>query len=165
MKQNEILRKLRMTSKNKECSPCSTKFLILILQLVIGQKLNIDTVMAKELIAFFPRILLQDSSVIALHKSLFKHYPGSANQNGACSSLKVQAVYNLIDSTFSYFDITSFRDNDQKAAGKLDFLKTGDLLIRDLGYFSTKAFAKIMSKKAFFLSRLKQKYPILLPSK
>ena len=139
----------------KRMTPAASTFFLLILQYIIGEKLNSATVLAKELITFFPRILLQDSCVIALHKSLFKYYPGSANQNGNCSSLKVQAVYNILDSTFTHFNMTSFRQNDQAAAGKIDFLKKGDLLIRDLGYFSTKAFAKINSLGAFFISRLK----------
>lgn len=146
----------------KRISPMATAFFVAVLQTLIGREVNACKVIAKELLAFFPRILLQDSTVIALHKSLFKYFPGSSNQNGSTSSAKIQVVYNLLNSTFVYFKLTSFRENDQKAASELDFLKKGDLLIRDLGYFSIKVFRKICEEyEAFFLSRLRYGVNIL----
>ena len=139
----------------KKINSRTVSFFLYILQTLISKKMGLDKVVVKEMLTFFPRILVQDSTVIPLHKSLFKFFPGSSNQTGATSSLKIQAVYNILNSSFIFFDITSFRKNDQSAAPKLNFIEKGDLLIRDLGYFSSQSFRKIIEMNAFFLSRLK----------
>jgi len=139
----------------KKINSGTVSFFLCILETLIIKKMGLDDVFVKEILTFFPRILVQDSTIIPLHKSLFKFFPGSSNQNGASSSLKIQAVYNILNSSFIFFDITSFRKNDQAAAPKLNFIQKGDLLIRDLGYFSSKSFRKIIEMNAFFLSRLK----------
>jgi hypothetical protein len=139
----------------KRINSDAVDFFFHILQIIISHKIAVDKVFVNEILTFFPRILVQDSTVIPLHKSLFRYFPGSSNQNGSSSSLKIQAVYNILNSGFIFFDLTSFRKNDQGAASKLNFLQKGDLLIRDLGYFSTQSFRKITEMNAFFLSRLK----------
>lgn len=139
----------------KRINSDAVDFFIHILQIIISKKISVDKIFVNETLAFFPRILVQDSTVIPLHKSLFKYFPGSSNQNGASSSLKIQAVYNILNSSFIFFDLTSFRKNDQGVASNLNFLQKGDLLIRDLGYFTAESFRKITEMNAFFLSRLK----------
>jgi len=109
----------------------------------------------KDLSRLFSRIIIQDSTNIALNKSFFNAFPGSANQSGSSSSMRIQAAFNILDSSFTYFDFTSYRENDHKAAHKIDFIQPGDLLIRDLGYFSAKVFKKISDAKAYFISRLR----------
>jgi hypothetical protein len=52
------------------------------------------------------------------------------------------------------FKVGSFTDNDQKASKDiLQFIKEGDLVIRDLGYHVLKVLHSIVLKKAYFLSR------------
>jgi hypothetical protein len=75
--------------------------------------------------------------------------------------LKIQAVYDILTETFPRFELTPYTRNDQAASKDvLSFIQEGDLIIRDLGYFSLDAFKMIVRAKAFFLSRLRYGFSI-----
>lgn len=65
---------------------------------------------------------------------------------------------------FNYFHITNFRDPDTTSNPfACSILRKGDLLIRDLGYFSFESFLEIIKKNAYFLSRFKLHIPVFDP--
>jgi len=103
------------------------------------------------------RVLVVDSTLIALHSSLAACFPGASNQSGALqASARVQAVLDLVTGRFIDFQIGSFRDNDQKAASwSAGLVKTGDLILRDLGYFTLDSLRIITEKGAYFITRLR----------
>jgi len=113
----------------------------------------------------FRRVLIQDSTQIQLPEHLANYFPGPANQNrkrGA--ALKIQVVYNLLDETFHYFGLSGFRRTDQAASADiLSVAQPGDLVLRDLGYFATPIFQKLIDRGVHFLSRLRQDVAILDP--
>ena len=96
----------------------------------------------------FRRVLLQDSTQIRLPEHLANYFPGPTNQNrkdGA--ALKIQVVYDLLDETFPYFALSGFRRTDQAASADiLSVAKPGDLVLRDLGYFATPIFQKLIDR-------------------
>jgi len=68
--------------------------------------------------------------------------------------MRIQVTYSLSSGTFKDLSMDSFTDNDQGASGNIiRFLKAGDLVIRDLGYFTLKVLKQVASLNAFFLSR------------
>jgi hypothetical protein len=103
------------------------------------------------------RVLVADSTVIPLHPSLAAFFPGASNQ--ACSgqaAARVQAVLDLVTGRFVEFRLGSFRDNDQKAAAWMPgLLRAGDLILRDLGYFTLASLREIAEIGAFFVTRLR----------
>ncbi len=105
----------------------------------------------------FNRILLHDSTSIQLNANLADHFPGCKNQSKKpIAILKIQAIYDLISETFCKFNLSPFTRNDQKAGSDIfDILNPGDLVIRDLGYFTLRNFKVINSHDAYFISRLK----------
>ena len=105
----------------------------------------------------FGRVLLQDSTTLKLDARLAAFFPGSANQRGAKSGqLKIQSIYDLVSQRFVAFGLSSFRRNDQAAAGDvLSVLQAGDLVLRDLGYFVVRSLEQIQQAGGFFLSRLR----------
>lgn len=105
----------------------------------------------------FKRILINDSTSITLNSKLSKYFPGAKNQTKhKQSQLKLQVFYDFLSQRFCYFGITPFTDNDQSYAPEiLSLLRSGDLIIRDLGYFVLSVFNKIKQQGACFLSRLK----------
>jgi hypothetical protein len=111
----------------------------------------------KNLSSKFNRILLHDSTSIQLNAKLADHFPGCKNQSKKpIAILKIQAIYDLISESFCKFNLSPFTRNDQKAGSDIiDILKPGDLVIRDLGYFTLKNFNVINSHDAYFISRLK----------
>lgn len=104
----------------------------------------------------FDRVLIQDSTSLKLPEALKRAYPGSRNHCASTAIMKIQAVYDMVGDRFAAFSLSAFTRNDQAAA--LDILEVaaaGDLILRDLGYFTLDSLERIASKGAWFLSRLK----------
>ena len=109
---------------------------------------------ARGLFAPFRRVLLHDSTTLALHPRHATQFPGSTNQFQALSQLKIQLVCNLLQGRLEQVSFSGFTRNDQRAAPDvLAVLRPGDLIIRDLGFFVLAVFAAIIRRGAFFLSR------------
>jgi len=104
----------------------------------------------------FKRVLLQDSTTLLLPSGLAETYPGSVSRGEQKAILRLQCLINI--KTMRWLDITlkPFTSNDQSASKlALPLLKKGDLLIRDLGYFSIDVFRQIGRQQAFYISRLR----------
>lgn len=102
----------------------------------------------------FKEVYIQDSTIISLPDVLSPLYKGSVSKGKQKSSLRIQAVYGFLQGGFKIFELGNFTDNDQGASGNiLKIIKPGDLVIRDLGYFSLNVFKKIASIGAYFISR------------
>jgi hypothetical protein len=111
----------------------------------------------------FKRVLVNDSTSVALSQKLAFHFPGSGNQSKKHNAMiKIQATLDLLSETFVHFNITAFTHNDQRAAPDIvRIISAGDLIIRDLGYFVPQVFRAIMDKLAYFLSRYHHKTDLL----
>lgn len=106
------------------------------------------------LFAPFRRVLIHDSTTLALPPRYAADFPGSTNQHGTFSQVKIQVVCNLLQGRLEQTSFSGFTRNDQRAAPDiLPLLRPGDLVIRDLGYFVLSVFAAIIQSGAFFLSR------------
>jgi hypothetical protein len=102
------------------------------------------------------RVLVADSSIVALHASLRHVFTGSSNQCVSTASARMQFAFDLLEGRLIHCGLHPFTRPDQAAAHDvLDCLRPGDLLMRDLGYFVLEAFEKIDRARAFFLSRLR----------
>jgi hypothetical protein len=103
----------------------------------------------------FGRVLLQDSTSLALHPRLARSFPACGNQHQAkLASVKIQALFELRSQSWLYFQLGALTDNDQKASELiLNHLQPGDLVIRDLGYAVLKVWRQIAQAGAYFLSR------------
>lgn len=103
------------------------------------------------------RVLIEDSTVIQLNEVLEKFYKGTnRGGKGSKSQVKIDVIHDLKDG--STIDARLFRGNepDQSLSLRiLNFAKTGDLIIRDLGYFVLKSFKALSEIGAYFLSRVK----------
>lgn len=113
----------------------------------------------------FPRVLLQDSTQLRLADHLAQKFPGATNhkcQDGA--ALKIQAVYDLLGETFHYFHISGFTRTDQIASTDIfEVAKPGDLILRDLGYFATAIFQRMLDHGIHFLSRMRRDVSVIDP--
>ena len=118
-----------------------------------------------EVFRTFRRVLIQDSTQIRLAKHLAHLFPGPANQNRKDrAALKIQTVYDLLEETFPYFGLSGFTRTDQAASADiLSIAQSGDLVLRDLGYFSIRIFRKLLDRGVHFLSRLRHNVSISDP--
>jgi IS4 transposase len=103
----------------------------------------------------FPRVLLQDSTSEPVPERLAKAFPGSKSQRRKKGgNLKLQFVTDLVGACVLHWSLSGFTRNDQAAAADiLRFARRGDLLLRDLGFFSLQVFRRLDQLGAFFLSR------------
>jgi hypothetical protein len=118
-----------------------------------------------QLFEHFGRVLLQDSTALALHPRLARCFPACGNQHQAkLASVKIQAIYELRSQSWLHFQLGALTDNDQKASGLiLSQLQPGDLVIRDLGYAVLKVWRQIIQAGAYFLSRCRSDFTFFDP--
>ncbi len=108
------------------------------------------------LLAVFPQVITEDSTICTLHPHLSPHFTGCRGK-GSKSSIKLHVIHELKQTKVLSIDLTEGKLSDGAHGKKIfDFLQPGGLIIRDLGYFSLELF-KIISEEyqAFFLSRFK----------
>ena len=114
-----------------------------------------DSIEKAGLFSKFTNILIEDSSYCKLHEKVansYKGYGGSASD----SAYKIHTTWNATTQEIRRLDVTAGNVTDQSHGFEiLKDLKAGDLVIRDLGYFSIPCFKSIQDENAYFLSRLK----------
>jgi hypothetical protein len=139
----------------KRTTPATVRFFKNVLAEVI--KSPSDATALKSEFQHFSRVLIQDSTTVALPPALADRYPGSRNQTGKTfAQMKIQTVFDLKNNSYVDFSPTPFTRNDQAAAGDIHSLcRQGDLVLRDLGYFVTNSLQQFVDKKVSFISRLR----------
>ncbi|WHH60689.1 IS4 family transposase [Petroclostridium sp. X23] len=113
------------------------------------------TVQNLDVLQAFTDVKICDSSKVTLPDKLADVWKGLGGNN-AKAALKIQTIYSLKSRTITNMELTKAPGPD--AGYKDELLKHihhGELLITDLGYYSKDLFRKIISKGAYFLSRIK----------
>ena len=103
----------------------------------------------------FNRILIEDGSVIPLHESLSDTFTGSSNQFGESAALRLRWAWDFFSGQTVDAQLHFWRDNDMSTAFDfLGYIKKGDLLLRDMGYFCLEALHEITGAGAWFITRI-----------
>jgi hypothetical protein len=139
-------------------------FLRKVFEAVLTEK-RVKAFEMREKLKQFNNIYIEDGTHIQLDETMAKAYPGNRywdrtnRRIGKTKAiLKIQATYNIVSQQFVRFIIGNYRTNDQhNAATILTQAQRGDLVIRDLGYFSSKVFKLLMKEGISFISRLRMK--------
>lgn len=130
----------------------AVSFLRAVLSKLAASHLSSSAPAARKL---FSRILIQDSTQLAMHRGNHGVFPGVDNKSGATSGVKIDWKLDALDSGAPAADYDSARAQDKTVgAGLPDEVETGDLVIRDMGYFSIPDFKAIGAKGAWWISRL-----------
>jgi Transposase DDE domain len=125
-----------------------------LLEQVLTQRLK--QLKQARLFKLFRRVLLADSTTLALPQGLAKDFPGNVVHGVQKAVARLQCILDLRAMQWLDLALAAFTDNDQGASGKVvPLLRKGDLLIRDLGYFVLKVLQQIIDSKALFISRLR----------
>lgn len=103
----------------------------------------------------FKRILLQDSTQLRLHPGNAHHFKGMGNDSGATSAAKLDVISNLLTGEHFPSRISDGRHQDRANGPRIfDYLESGDLILRDMGYFDVDSFARMEQLNANWISRL-----------
>jgi transposase len=109
----------------------------------------------------FSRVRIKDGTRFDLPERLKNKFPGFGGKVTSDAAACIQFEFDLKNGNVLDIDITSAKRTDyQDAKEKTWDIKKGDLIIRDLGYFSSKVLLSIIKSEAFFVSRLKQKITV-----
>jgi hypothetical protein len=109
-----------------------------------------------ELLPAFKRIRIKDSTKFMVPPGLEANYKGCGGEAGirSAAGVSIQYEFDLKSGETIDLSLTPATRNDRKDAGEgAENVRAGDLIIRDLGYFSTPVFARCSEKQGFFLSR------------
>jgi hypothetical protein len=121
-----------------------------------GLKKQINKARDTRLYGRFKRVLLQDSTTLALPDILAEHFPGNISHGVQKAVARIQCIMEITAMRFLHFSLSGFTQNDQSASGLVNtYLSKNDLVIRDLGYFVLNSLKEITDKQAWFLSRLR----------
>ena len=148
---------------HKRCDSRLRAFLQLCLASLLGTFMRRSC--PSQLWEHFDRVLLQDSTSLALHPRLASSFAGCGNQcRSKLASVKIQAIFELRSQSWLHFQLGALTDNDQKASPLiLSYLRAGDLVIRDLGYVVLKVWRHIAQQGAYFLSRCRSDFAFFDP--
>ena len=115
----------------------------------------------------FKRMPIKDGTRFNLSANLYKYYKGSGgNKDTSNSALCIQFEYDGLSGKVLTLEITDATRNDQTDAKEtVSKVEMGDLIIRDLGYYSLPTLAKFDTAGAFFISRLGAKTNIYKPGR
>lgn len=103
----------------------------------------------------FSAIRIMDSTVFKLPASLAEVFPGfSGSGTQACA--KIQFEFDVLSGAIQCLDLGHARQSDKAWAGEhQSVLKAGELILRDLGYYSIGSYGEIDRQGAWYVSRLK----------
>jgi len=109
----------------------------------------------------FNKVRIKDGTRFDLPHRLKENFPGFGGKVTSDAAACVQYEFDLKNRCLLDLDVTSAKRTDyQDAKEKVGQIDKGDLVIRDLGYFSMQVLRAISCKEAFFLSRLKSKMKV-----
>lgn len=102
----------------------------------------------------FNRVRIKDSTKFDVHRQLQEWLPGFGGSASAASAC-IQYEFDLKSGSVMDLSLTPGNRPDSKdAQEKYTDIGQGDLIIRDLGYFSLDVLSEIQQAKAYFISRL-----------
>src|SRR4030042_5552630 len=106
---------------------------------------------------FFNTVKIKDSTVIEIDPALASHFEGFGKGGGPNSqaAIRIQLEFDIKDFSIAELEVTSALQHDSSnAIEKEDQVEKGDLLLRDLGYYSNGSIKNIVKKGAYLISKL-----------
>lgn len=139
---------------DKKFSEASLKFIEKLVELLLSRQ-QLKGLIPSKLLSVFSSIKVMDSTEFKLPDRFATAFPGySAGNAPACAAIQLE--YDVLSGRVHYLSLGSARQSDKTVADiRMDSIAAGDLLLRDLGYYSLDSYVEIEQRQAFYVSRLK----------
>jgi hypothetical protein len=116
---------------------------------------QMDGTIDKDFLKSFKAVRIKDGTRFELPLRLKEYFKGFGGKKASESGMCIQYEFDIKTGKVLDLDITDAKSSDSKdAKAKIDDIKEGELIIRDLGYFSLDVIKGIITRKAFVISRL-----------
>lgn len=133
--------------------PASTAFLLCVLQNLLTQRYQPVAEGMKG--SGIRRILVEDSTSIKMPKGNAEIFAAHGNHKGETAGVKIDFAYDLIQGRVVYHELWPATESDRTIGKELiPHVKAGDLVLRDMGYFTLNEFDEIEKSDARWLTRL-----------
>lgn len=144
---------------DKRFNDKAVAFIKKLFEIFLRHSLDKD-LMESDLSELFTAIRIMDSTEFKLPASMAAAFPGySGDGTAACAA--IQFEYEMISSQIKCMSLENARVSDKAYSDKrMEDIKPGELIIRDLGYFGIDSYGKIEQQKAYYISRLKAQVAI-----
>ena len=143
---------IRKQSMDQRFNESAVEFVKTLLNEQVSRQIkhSIDPVCLKR----FDSVKLKDSTRFQLPQNLKDAYPGNRG-HGCEAGMHIQFEFDLKSGQICDINPTNALRQDQADANEtIDDITAGSLVIRDLGYFSTRVQEQISKLNAYFISRL-----------
>jgi hypothetical protein len=118
-----------------------------------------------EFLKKFQRVRIKDATRFDLPEHLKGYFKGYGGKFTSAAAVGIQYEYDIRNGAILDFDLTdAIRQDSTDAKEKTGDIQAGDLIIRDLGYFSSDVIKEIYKRNAYFVSRLNAKMLIYEPN-
>jgi hypothetical protein len=121
------------------------------------EKLLAKQIIKEKLIANingFSRILIKDSTCFQISENLKGLFPGCGG-TGSDATVRIQFEFEILSGSISDLKMTAYTTQDATdSITTVEYIKPGELIIRDLGYIHSGFLKKVIEKGAFFGCRL-----------
>ena len=147
--------KIRKQSLNDRFTEKTVSFVKVVLSRLICYQFS-ETLYCEEFLSSFNYVRIKDSTKFNVPDTLASHYRGNGGSaDTPPAGICIQYEFDLKTGKFLDLNLTQAVRNDQSDANEtVENVCKNDLVIRDLGYYSTSVLKEISSKEAFFLSKL-----------
>lgn len=159
---NEWLRmehniKIKKQSLNERFDATAVVFVKEVIRRVLEKQIN--EAIDNRFLPAFARVLIKDGTRMVLPSNLSEYYKGYGGSKGTSKAgLCIQYEYDAKNGKIVDLTITHATRNDAKDATETaSKVCAGDLVIRDLGYYSLPTLQIFSSAKAFYVSKLGSK--------
>ena len=111
----------------------------------------------------FERILIEDSTFVPMGAINAGNFPAFGNNRGVTAGFKLDLAFDVLSNSILHQSFAPARESDKKIGRQLvEDISKGDLVLRDMGYFSIESFRQIEQCSAFWISRLPSSVSITL---
>jgi hypothetical protein len=143
---------IRKQSLDERFSEACHNFIKSLLREVLSGSISTGSLYESSFWKAFKRVRLKDSTKFKVPDVMCDEFKGNG---GSLAGVCIQHEYDLKSGEVLEIEVTSGGGNDRTVA-KLssDKPQAGELVIRDLGYYSLEVFQKFIDNKVYFLSKL-----------